>query len=331
MINGGLSGVELFSERMFPTRYDVLEYKIIPKKARVQVFQQAIKIFDRNGLLCGPTLRENIFNRCLTNFKDRRGVIDTDELLSEYALENIFVKNKISALLQSKSVDEIEFYSLIVYADDDLFLFLDLIELLSYYTELKTDESISKNLDKVINNVFHHNGLGYEIIGNQIIHKGNDIVHKEVVRPSLQFLSDLRFKNANDEMLKAFSDFKNNDYKGAIHNANKAFESTMKIIIEMNNWDIVSPTASKKAPSLNKATPAALISTIAEHSEIEGFHNLALKGLKDSLQSLATLRNSHAGHGQGSEIKDTYIRHCEFALHTAATNILFLIMTFGKN
>ena len=105
----------------------------------------------------------------------------------------------------------------------------------------------------------------------------------------------------------------------------------MKIIIEMNNWDIVSPIASKKAPSLNKATPAALISTIAKHSEIEGFHNLALKGLKDSLQSLATLRNSHAGHGQGSEIKDTYIRHCEFALHTAATNILFLIMTFGKN
>jgi len=107
----------------------------------------------------------------------------------------------------------------------------------------------------------------------------------------------------------------------------------MKIIIQINNWDIASTNPQRKAPELNKATAAILISTIAKHSEseMEAFHNLALKGLKDSLQSLATLRNSHAGHGQGSEIKNTYIRHCEFALHTAATNILFLIMTFGKN
>lgn len=331
MIDRGLSGVELFSERMFPTTYDVLEYKNISRKARVQVFQQAVKIFERNESLCEPSLRRSIFKRCLTNLKDRCGVIDTDELLSEYALENLAHNNKIPSLNNIVHVDEMEFYSLIVYADDDHLLFLDLIELLSYYTKLRTEESISISLDKVINNVFHHNGLGYELIGNQIIHKGNDIVHKEIVRPSLQFLSDLRFKNANDEMLKAFSDFKNYDYKGAIHNANKAFESTMKIIIQINNWDIANANPHKKAPELNKATAATLISTIAKHSEMEAFHDLALKALKDSLQSLATLRNNHAGHGQGSEIKNTYIRHCEFALHTAATNILFLIMTFGKN
>lgn len=330
MINNGLSGIELFSGRMSPTTYDVFEYENISRKARVQVFQQTVKIFERNESLCESSLRRSIFKRCLTNLRDRRGVLDTDELLSEYALENLFYNNKSPSLNKNIHFDEKEFYSLIVYADDDHLLFLDLIELLSYYTELKTEESISKSLDKVINSVFHHNGLGYEIIRNQIIHKRNDVVHKEIVRPSLQFLSDSRFKNANDEMLKAFSDFKNNDYKGAIHNANNAFESTMKIIIEMNNWDIVSTNPRKKATAINKATASTLIFTIAEHSEMEAFHNLALQGLKDSLQSLATLRNNHAGHGQGSEIKNTHIRHCEFALHTAATNILFLITTFGK-
>lgn len=331
MIDNGLSGVELYSERMFPTKNDVLEYEIIYRKARVQVYQETIKIFNRYLDQWNEGIRSAIFERCIKNLKRRHGVLDTDELLSEYALEEMMYNNKLKNSNDIRSQPEFEFYTLLIYADDDHLLFLDLIELLSYYSEMRLDESVSNILDKLINEVFHNNGIGYEIIENKIIHKGNDIVHKEIIRPSLQFLSDLRFKNANDEMLKAFYEFKRNEYRNAIQNASNAFESTMKIIIEINNWHLSNGEPGNKDLDLKKAPASLLISTIKKNSVVEGegFNNLALKGLNDLLQSLSTLRNNHTGHGKGSERIKTYKQHCEFALHTAAANILYLIKSYG--
>lgn len=102
----------------------------------------------------------------------------------------------------------------------------------------------------------------------------------------------------------------------------------MKIIIGKKGWELKVSNQQRRM-KLENATAAILIDTIIEHSNVEAFNLKALKGLKELLQSLMTLRNNNTGHGQGIEIKEMYIRHCEFALHTTATNILYLIRTYG--
>ncbi|RDB32066.1 AbiJ-NTD4 domain-containing protein [Exiguobacterium sp. RIT594] len=333
MSNNGSTGRELYSERMFPTSFDVLRYEVIPEKARIQIFQHFNNLIDELPSKNEPYVyRDAIFNNAMKDILLRRGVLDYVELLPSGVYSNVNYLNgdnnlsKINALLSRVEKD---FFLLLIFADEkDYLLILDLIEILSYCVADLYLKSSSEKIDQAINNVFRKNGIGYELVKNQIIHKGNEVVHKEIIRPSLNFLSDSGYSGANEEMLQAFSEFRNNNFKGAIHNASKAFESTMKIIIEKNNWELINPNPRQPVPSLNKATAHVLIATIANHSQVESFHSNALRNLRDTLQTLANLRNSHTGHGQGSVVTETYIRHCEFALHTAAANILYLIKTF---
>lgn len=327
MSNYGLTGPELYSERTFPTNFDVLSYNSIPTKARKQIYQRSIVMLG--DYFSYPSKRdghESVFWDALKNLKQRRGIVGYEELISDPVWNHSEIISRMRKSAYSKS--EAEFFMLLTYVDrHDYLLCLDLIELLSRWINVYCEKDFSKQVDDMINDVFRSNGIGYEVIDNQIIHKANDVVHSEVVRPSLYFLSDKTYQGANEEMLRAFSEFKNSNYLSAIQNASNAFESTMKIIIEKNGWEVVSRNG--QAPRLNNASANVLIHTISENSEIEKFHRAALKGLKESLQALSTLRNEHTGHGRGSEIRETYIQHCEFALHTAATNILYLIKAYG--
>ncbi|MEK4649652.1 hypothetical protein MKY22_17225 [Exiguobacterium sp. FSL W8-0210] len=326
----GLTGKELYSERNFPTAHDVLKYDEISEKVRVQIFHQMNTLLNDLESKAGYPDRDTVFYNAMRNIKQRRGVLSYHNLLPKTTLERITIDNEFSYLYSYLSDDELEFYTLLIYADaTDYLLILDLIELISYWVnELYVDQS-SKIVDQMINELIRTNGIGYELINNNIIHKGNEVVHKGVVRPALYLLSEPIYDGANSEMLQAFDKFKENDFKGSIHNASNAFESTMKIIIEKNNWQLVNPNPRQSVPTLEKATASVLIHTISKNSDLEGFESLAFKSLKDTLQVLSNLRNSHTGHGQGSKIKETHIRHCEFALHTAAANILFLIRTYG--
>lgn len=332
MSNYGLTGPELYSERTFPTSFDVLRYDSISRKARNQIYQRAIEIL-RTLPVTSYTQRENreeIFYYAMKNLKQRRGIVGYEELLSVPALKSLEESETKSRMRSvASSTDEAEFFILLTYSDQHNYLLcLDLIELLSrWFNKYYGEKDFSEQMDDMINDVFRSNGIGYEMIANQIIHKANDVVHSEIVRPSLYFLSDTIYQGANEEMLRAFSEFRNDNYLGAIQNASNAFESTMKIIIEKNGWEVVSRNG--QAPRLNNASANVLIHTISENSGIERFHRAALNGLKESLQALSTLRNDHTGHGRGSVIRETYIQHCEFALHTAATNILYLIKAYG--
>jgi hypothetical protein len=326
----GLTGKELYSERNFPTAYDVLEYKEISKKVRVQIFQQMNILLEELESKDGYLDRDMVFHNAMRTLKQRRGVLTYKELLPITIFRELAYGNEFSQTYHYLPDTELEFYTLLIYAEStDYLLILDLIELLSYWVNHSYMDESSKIVDQTINELFRINGIGYEVINNSIIHKGNEVVHTNVVRPVLYLLSEPIYAGANNEMLKAFEEFKENNFKGSIHNASNAFESTMKIIIEKNNWQLVNPNPRQSVPTLSKATASVLIHTISKNVDLEGFESLAIKGLKDTLQALATLRNNHTGHGQGSEIKETYMRHCEFALHTAAANILFLIRTYG--
>lgn len=333
MSNFGSTGRELYSERTFPTTFDIVNYEEISERTRIQIFQQFdILIQELPSKKIPFTFRNEVFQNAMRDILVRRGVLDFTELLPPGINSNIDFLNgesKLKKINRGLSRSELDYFMLLIFSDkDNYLLILDLIELLSYWVDEFYIKDSSEKIDQAINDVFRKNAIGYELIENQIIHKGNELVHKEVVRPSLNFLSNPSYSGANEEMLQAFFEFRNNNFKGAIHNASKAFESTLKIIIEKNNWQLINPNPRQPVPSLNKATAHVLIATIANHSQVESFHSNALRNLKDTLQTLASLRNSHTGHGQGSVVTETYIRHCEFALHTAAANILYLIKTY---
>lgn len=343
MSNEGYLGRELYSERMFPTVYDVLEYQNFNRKTRIQLFQQATMILSQLSLRSKYSDRESFFYGLMNNLKLRKGVTDFTDLLSKTAKKEMSLRSSKDYFTFRRSANENEFFKLLTYADEkDYLLVLDLIDMLAHGVLEQYRKGASDKFDEVINEVFRLNGVGYELIQGHLIHKGNEVTHTQITRPALFLLSDPLYSTANEELLNAFSKFREDLFKDAIHQANSAFESTMKIIIHKNNWSIINRNPKKKPPSVQAASANLLIDTILEHAQlnllidttlehgdVEKFHKTALEGMRNSLQALASLRNAHGGHGQGNEIIETYRRHCEFALHMTASNIIYLIKTYG--
>lgn len=343
MSNEGYLGRELYSERMFPTKYDVLAYEVISRKTRVQIFQQVSSMLRTFTFRSKHDDIGSFYYGLMSNLKRRKGVTDFADLLSKASIQEMNRRSTKDYGVFSRDKDEGEFFKLLIYADEkDYLLILDMIDLLSYSVLERFKKGSSEKIDELINEVFRHNGIGYELVKGHVIHKGNEITHLEMIRPALLYLSDPLYSTANKEMLDAFSKFRENKFKDAIHQANKAFESTMKIIIHKNNWSIVNRNPKKKSPSVQAASANLLIDTILEHAQLnllidttlehgdlEKFHKIALEGMRNSLQTLASLRNEHGGHGEGNEIIETHKRHCEFALHMTASNIIYLIKTYG--
>lgn len=165
-----------------------------------------------------------------------------------------------------------------------------------------------------INQRMLEHGFGYQYENKNIIRIDTKHTHSEIVKPALALLTDSRFKNANNEYRKAYDAFKNTDYETAISESNKAFESTMKIICDINNYEY------NQNDTANK-----LINILAKNSFIEEFNTDMLNGLKMTLKNIPTIRNKMGGHGSGIEDKVVSISYVNFALHSTATNILFLL------
>lgn len=322
---------ELYSERVFPTKYDVFEYKSINQKTRVQIFQQANSILSSYRFYSRDMDRKSFFYGIMTNLKHRKGKTDYTDLLTNTSIRHMKSRREKDIGVFSNDKDEQEFFRLLVYVyDKNYMLILDLIDLLSNAILEHCEKEASEQFDEAINEVFKRNGIGYGLINGQLIHKGSEITHLEITRPALLYLADPRYSIANEEVLNAFSKFRNNQFKDAIVAANRAFESTMKTIIENNQWSIVTSNSNRKPQKVQEATASTLINTILKNADVEEkFNKIALEGISKTLQSLPSLRNSHGGHGDVNEITEIEQRHCELALHMTASNILYLIKTYG--
>lgn len=325
-MSSDLYRTELFSERLNPTVCDVYVYDEISEKAKIQIYHTVQRllprpIFDMQSM--------NMFQSVLNELTFKYGVINDSNIINKPFIQ----------LFREANLSEAEskvFFLMIKASKSEYLVTLDLIELISRHISIFYDKEVSDNINESFNEVFRNNGIGYELINGTLISKDNEVMHSEIVKPSLQYLSQAEYEGANEELLQAFADFKENQFKNAIINANKAFESTLKIIIAKNKWQPIKfiprskrkPNAELQKTDLQKAVASDLIETLTQNIKVESFHKNALIGLSSSLQSLASLRNT-VGHGQGAVINEVDIRRCEFAIHTAATNILFLIRTYG--
>lgn len=162
---------------------------------------------------------------------------------------------------------------------------------------------------------FRQHGIGYEYASGEIIRIDSQLIHSEVVRPTLGLLADNRYSGANDEFLRAHEHYRHGRHKECLVECLKAFESTMKSICTHKNW-----------PFDPKASASALIQTCISNGLFPSFMQTNLGSLRSILESgVPTIRSKKAAHGQGPDVTTVDEATVKLTLNLTASQILFLI------
>lgn len=170
-----------------------------------------------------------------------------------------------------------------------------------------------------LNYRFKQHNLGYEFVNSQIITIDSTLLHETAVKPALKLLFEEGFEGAEDEIRKAYEKRRKGDNKNAILEAGKAFESTMKIICDKQGYTY------DKA----KDTAQKLISILEKNGFYPSYMNAHLISIRTTLETgLPVVRNKVSGHGQGNQVITISDEYTDYALHLAATNILFLVRLY---
>ena len=306
---------ELFSKRQKRIRGevpDVYQYEIIPSELRVQIVYIWKDIWeevnDRYDREFGTPLHayesiHKILSRGHSVFRLGKGN-DYDEIVLNFLLHTEETEKVIDVI-------EVSFRYIDQTVRDNLNTFIN--QRLSYglkRSRLSPDEAINE-----LNYQFREHGVGYQYESGQIVKIDSQIVHSEVVKPVLSFLSDPIYKGANDEFLKAHEHYRKGRYKECLNDCLKAFESCLKTICEKRGWCYDDKRAAAKD----------LIQIVLDNELIPVFMESHFSGLRGALESgLTTLRNRKAGHGQGPKQVPVQDYIAGYALHLTASNILLL-------
>jgi len=207
---------------------------------------------------------------------------------------------------------------------------LDLIELTFYciehsipklFEDYKYAGKLSQTAEEAIDELNHRfleHGIGYQYNNGQIIRIDSVFLHAEAVVPALTLISSEGFIGADQEFRSAHKHYRNQEYKAAIVEALKAFESTMKTICDKFNW-----TYDKTA------TASKLIDAVLREELIPKYLQDHLTGLTNVLKAgVPTVRNKTSGHGQGSETKEVPEYLAAYVLHLTASNIVLLVEAY---
>lgn len=292
--------IDLFSKRQKQLRGevpDVYQYNDIPYALRVQVIHiwkdafgeyrygnEVSKVFDDiHDALCREYGRFTLTDAARSKFEAvSRFLLNTEDY--EKALDVIELSFQvIDALVREKPV--------------------------FFRSSITPDNAIDE-----LNTRFREHGVGYQYETGQIIRVDSQLIHHEVVKPALNFLSDTHFKGANQEFLSAHEHFRAGKYKECINDCLKAFESTMKAICDKHGWDYGKHDTAKQ-----------LIKIMFEEGLIPDYMQQHFSALRATLEAgVPTIRNKQSGHGQGSEPIAVPESIVAYALHLTASNIVFL-------
>lgn len=199
---------------------------------------------------------------------------------------------------------------------------LDVIEVVFGFIDshLRKDFEIRhcRNPDRGIaelNERFREYAIGYQFANGQLVRIDSQYVHAEAVRPALQLLSDRAFKGVEEEFLKAHRLYRERDFKGAVAEANKAFESVMKVICNQR----------KLSHPKGKNTAAALVDVLVNHA------GLVPKHLEQAMLAISEIRNREGAHGQGEQLREIPSYRAAYALHLTASTIVMLVEAHRAN
>ncbi len=176
---------------------------------------------------------------------------------------------------------------------------------------------IKQNADDAIeelNHRFQEHRIGYQYLDRFIIRVDSQLLHAEVVKPALALLNDAGFGGPSEEFIHAFDHYRKQDYKAAVAECLKAFESTMKAICTARKWAYPS-----------NATAAPLVDLIIKKGLIPPELASHFGGLRSAMESgLPTISNPNR-HGQGAIPVEIPPHFAAYALHLTASNIVFLM------
>jgi hypothetical protein len=195
---------------------------------------------------------------------------------------------------------------------------IELVQPVFKYYDHPFDFSYSpKDALKDINERFRKQGIGYQYIENKIIRVDNNFLNAETVIQTFSLISEEKYKNVNVEYLTAHEHFRYKRNADCLTWCLKAYESTMKIIIKLNGWDLPdTPVATK------------LVKLLFEKEFFPSFLEAAMNNLRSFMEnSINTIRNKRGGHGQGDEEVTVPDSLASFMLYIAGATVRLLVET----
>jgi len=165
-----------------------------------------------------------------------------------------------------------------------------------------------------LNTRFKEHGKGYEVTDAKVIRIDSELLHTEAVKPAISFLNQSEYAGPRDEFFGAYEHYRHNNLKEALNDALKAFESTIKVVLELRRWEYDKTSPAKK-----------LLGVLLANNFLPSYHQNHLNALSTLLESsVPTIRNKEGGHGQGSEVSEVEPEIAAYVLHMTASAIVML-------
>lgn len=162
-----------------------------------------------------------------------------------------------------------------------------------------------------LNVVFEDANLPWRMFEGRILRVDSKWLEEEIHAKAAELLSVRGFEGALGEFQQARSDVSSGDYKGAIHAANLALESTIKGIL-----------------NIGQERPGRLYRRLIDSGLVPDYHEGFLKAFEEHiLRSVAMARNFEkgVGHGQGTKVNEPPKSLAELAVNLSGVLILYLL------
>jgi len=183
----------------------------------------------------------------------------------------------------------------------------DTLEL--FYESICPDSQ--NQFQRYLNEIIAENNLPWRMADGKIFPVDSAYIEEEIIRRAYSLLHEVRFQGALQEFEKARADLSNNDYEGAIQNANLAVESAIKGVLK-----------------IERAKPGELFRKLVDAGIVPQYYKGFLKAFEENiLRCVAIIRNEElgVGHGQGIEVNKIPSTLAGLAVNLAGVLIKFLI------
>ena len=146
-----------------------------------------------------------------------------------------------------------------------------------------------------LNERFRRAGVGYQFEDGKLFRVTLELLHSEVVRSALRYLHQKGFEGPREEFLKAHGHYRAGETKAAITDANNAFESTLKAILDQRSWQYP-----------KGARASELLKMVSSQGFLPGYLDKSFDQLAATLKSgLPKVRGEEGAHGQGASPRET--------------------------
>ncbi|WP_438383525.1 hypothetical protein ABHV46_05670 [Asaia sp. BMEF1] len=191
----------------------------------------------------------------------------------------------------------------------DIFLHRKVVPSHNYPKDEKREEVIEE-----LNTRFREAGFGYQYDGNKIIRMDNLLIHKEIVEPTLIFLSNPLFNKSDSDYRLAHKHYREGNVKDCIIACGRSFESMMKAICDDKGWQYGSKS---RAGDLVTVIRANNLFQDGADKSFDTYVSMLKTGVPD-------LRNASGGHGEASHAPTPALHMAAYGLHLTGANLLFL-------